>query len=372
MEGGMPLEENAEAREDLILGLAALSGDFPIKLIHLLPGSMDWTRKTIHALAADQLVKRHLKNSIKSLRLTKRGREILTHAFPERFLPIFTDAYLSRCRKSDPASLERIHRAAAVYVLMQQAGVPIYPDEKPALFSAVDAPVPDLQRPCFYTSLEVKARRTDLTRIQATRAAGVLLGRQCDAYLIYNTGSAPLKWSSKAEQKLMGAVKGILLEKHVPLEEVQGLMIGSGMDTALELLRSTGGYRRQNFRLDGTFTAFHYAPCDKEGIRLIRLLCCPPAREALAKRLRGSCEAPRNPRFDCDAVQDGKAVLFAWEFDLEKLRRYKNGLELFGEKGTVYCFDYQADCLSAYLGELARTRPLDAGKTYRELKNYGL
>ena len=364
------MEENAEAREDMILGLIALTSDLPTKLLHLLPGSVEWSQKTVRTLERDKLLKRHQKNGITSLRLTKRGRDMLIHAFPERFAPLFTDAYLARCRKSDPVSLERMHRAAAVNVLMQQAGTRLYPDEKPAVFAATEAPVQLPPSPCFYSSLEVKARGIELTRIQATRAMGVLLNGHGDGYLVYHTGASPLKWSSKAEQKLMGAVRGILLGRRAQLTELQAVMIGSHMGTALDLLRSEGGHRRQNFRLDGTFPAFYFVPCDARGVRQVRLLGCPAARETLTKLLRGGREVPKSPRYDCDALMDNMPVLFACEFDMEKLRRFRNGLELFGEHGIVCCFDYQADCLAAYLDGLAQVRPVAAEKIEKEL-TYG-
>jgi hypothetical protein len=98
--------------------------------------------------------------------------------------------------------------------------------------------------------------------------SGLLMGAG-NAALVYHTGAAPLKWSSKAEQKLMGAVKGILIRQRISLSEIEGLMIGANMGTALDLLQSDGGNRRQYFRPDGTFSSIRYLPCDENGIRLL-------------------------------------------------------------------------------------------------------
>ena len=345
------MEEYWEAREDTLLNLAALCGDLPIKLLDLLSGSPEWTRKTASALRADKLLARHRKNGVPSLRLTKKGRELLLRASPERFSPIFTEAYLSRCRKSDPISVERLHRMAAVYLLLLRAGVHIYPDEKPAICSSVSSV--QLPYPVFYSSLEIKGQGIESTRIKATRAAGVLFTSAEESYLVYHTGSSPLKWSAKAEQKLIGAVNGIRIRLGLPPSECKGLMLGSSMDTALSLLQSEGGNRRQYFRLDGTFPVMRYAPCDENGIRLLRSFCRPHAHKEFIRGLSQGSEAASAFPFDCDGTQDGLPVLFACDLNLERIRRYKTGLELFGKRGAVYCFDFQARCLSAYFGVLA-------------------
>ena len=358
------MADHWEVREDTLLGLTALCGDLPVKLLPLLPGSAEWTRKTVAVLRADKLIRRHHKNGVSSLRLTKKGRELLIWAHPNRFQPVFTEAYLSRCRKSDPASVERIHRIAAVYLLMFRAGIRFYPDGKPPFYHMDTSN--GFSEPTFYSSLEIKALGLESTRIKATRAAGLLMGTE-QPFLVYHTGAAPLKWSSKAEQKLTGAVKGILIGQGIAVPEIQGLMIGTDMDTALLLLQSEGGNRRQYFRLDGSFSAMHYLPCDGNGIQLLRLLCQPGLRKQIAGKLRSGYEKSMAFPFDNDASVAGNPVLFAHEFDLERLKRYKTGLELFGKQGIVVCFDFQADCLNEYLAGSAQLHPLDSAAIWKEV-----
>ena len=356
--------EVSEVREDTLLGLTALCGDLPIKLLTLLPGSTEWTRKTVLSLRAGKLLMRHHKNGVSSLRLTKKGRELLLRADPERFRPVFTETYLSRCRKSDPVSMERIHRTAAVYLLMFRAGVRLYPDEKPPFYQL--GSTPDFSVPAFYSSLEIKTQGLESTRIKAARAVGLLMGEKRTA-LVYHTGAAPLKWSPKAEQKLMGAVKGILMRQRIPISEVEGLIIGANMETALSLLQSEGGNRRQYFRLDGTFPVMRYLPCDEDGIRLLWLLCRPVSCKRMTEKLQSRYEAPIAFPFDSDAAIDGNPVLFAHDFDLERIKRFGTGLELFGKQGHAICFDFQADCLERYLGKAARLHLLEPTAIWKEV-----
>lgn len=88
--------EVSEVREDTLLGLTALCGDLPVRLLPLLPGSTEWTRKTVSVLRSNKLLRRHHKNGVPSLRLTQKGRVLLSRAFPERFQPLFTEGYLAR------------------------------------------------------------------------------------------------------------------------------------------------------------------------------------------------------------------------------------------------------------------------------------
>ena len=356
--------EVSEVREDTLLGLTALCGDLPVRLLPLLPGSTEWTRKTVSVLRSNKLLRRHHKNGVPSLRLTQKGRTLLNRACPERFQPLFTESYLARCRKSDPISVERLHRTAAVYLLMFRAGVRLYPDEKPPFYQLGN--IPDFSVPAFYSSLEVKGQRPESTRIKATRAVGLLMGTE-NVSLVYHTGTAPLKWSSKAEQKLMGAVKGILIRQRIPLSEIEGLMIGANMGTALDLLQSEGGNRRQYFRLDGAFPVMRYLPCDENGVRQLQLLCRPDLQRRLHARLQSSYGEPVAFPFDSDASMDGNPVLFSYDFDLERLKRFRTGLELFGKQGHAVCLDFQADCLERYLGRAVRLHLLDPAAIWKEV-----
>lgn len=165
----------------------------------------------------------------------------------------------------------------------------------------------------------------------------------------------------------MGAVKGILMRQRIPVSEVEGLMIGANMETALSLLQSDAGNRRQYFRPDGTFSSMRYLPCDEEGIRLLQLLCHPASSRQLIDKLRSRYDAAIAFPFDSDASLDGNPVLFACDFDLERPKRFKTGLELFGKQGHAVCFDFQADCLERYLGRAARLHLLDSTAIWKEV-----
>lgn len=352
-----------EAREDVLLELIALCSDFPYTLLDWLPGSREWTGKIVRALIRDKLIRRYKNNGVTSLRLTKKARTMLLSANYQRFHGLVDGAGELRARKTDVVSRRRTHTIAVVLLYMIIANVEVFKDNKPELFSGISyGHSEQLKISTFYTSIEVKSQGRDFIRINATRAVGVLFTPSWDTYLIYNTGAGLLKWSSKSEQKLSGIVEGLLAQRKVHLQEIKGIMFGDSMQTALELLNSTGGFKRQYYRVDDTFPALHYIPLNGQGQIVLRLLCEARIQKQLSTRLLHGMEQPAYPRYVCDAIHSGKVVLLAFDFDFVRLKHFKNGLELFNEQGIVFCFDFQAEVLKSYFGNLAEIRTLDANK----------
>ena len=146
--------------------------------------------------------------------------------------------------------------------------------------------------------------------------------------------------------------------------QVNGLMMGTEMDIALPLLTSNGGYRKQSFYLDGTFGRFYYAPNTPEGETQIRILCSGNVRTGLSDLLLSDL-SPGNPglHVEHDALSsEGVPVMLALDFDLERIRRFHDSLELFGRTGILYCFDFQKPVLEKYLGTLAQIQTVDLDK----------
>jgi hypothetical protein len=222
--------------------------------------------------------------------------------------------------------------------------------------------------PCFYSSIELKSKGSELIRIQATRAVGALFCGNLDAYLVYNTGASVLKWSGKAEQKLMGVVEGVLASCNLETGAVGGIMFGTDMETMCKLMTSDGGYRRQYYKPDDTFPVFHYIPLSAHGKLMMSLLCSRDKRDELRRRLGTGLQAAAR-RYPVDGLDGDTGVLFGWELDMAKLRRFKNGLEITGERGCVLCFDFQAEALRRYFDGVAEIESLDSAILMKELVN---
>jgi len=139
------------------------------------------------------------------------------------------------------------------------------------------------------------------------------------------------------------------------------------MNMALTLLVSTGGYNRQFFRLDGTFERLYFAPNTPEGETQVKILCSSEIRGTLRDLLLSDLQ-PQQPglRVEHDALRDdGTPVLLAYEFDLERLRRFRDSLQMFGGSGLVICFDFQQAVLEEYLAGLVEFQAVSLGKVRR-------
>ena len=115
--------------------------------------------------------------------------------------------------KSEVTRRLRLHRLAEVLVTMLNAGVSVFPWEKPTIFS----PVPptsalNIEWPSYYSSKEVKELGVQAVKIRGSRSTGVLLMNGV-VFVIYNSGPFVMKWEYKAEMrfKLNCASTGWLL-----------------------------------------------------------------------------------------------------------------------------------------------------------------
>ena len=180
--------------------------------------------------------------------------------------------------------------------------------------------------PAFYHSREVKELGAEAVKINNSRTIGILLAPEC-IYAVFCTGSALMKWEYRTELKVKAllsyhASRGILSgsgggPRYHPDTPVKALLIGEGMDTALKMMESTGGFQKSYFYLDSSFDYFHYIPDDTAGITLLRLLCSPALQKALRELLLSDLQAPcPDYGLEHDAVSDGLPLLLAFDFDI--------------------------------------------------------
>ena len=62
-------------------------------------------------------------------------------------------------------------------------------------------------------------------------------------------------------------------------------------------------------------------------------------------------------------ADDRTAVLFACDMDLKRIRNLKAGADVSHLKLIVICFDFQAELLKRYFGDLTTIRTIDSRKT---------
>jgi len=354
--------------------MIAIAGEFPAAALRRLPIKESYRYKLMADLKEKKLIKVYAREGLRGYKLTAKARGMLMSSNPDRFGFFLTGNSETNKRLTDYKRRLRLHHTAEAMVTLSNIGIALYPDEKPLLFGETPAAPSKPPKAAFYFSREMKNLGNEHLKIRSSRAAGVLFTE--DAMLLtYNTGSNLMKWEYQTELRCKALLTARFCQDTATAiysdAQVSGLMLGTGMDMALTLLLSTGGYHRQYFRLDGTFERFYYAPNNPEGETQIKILCSGSAKSALSNLLLSDL-APGNPglRVEHDALShEGVPVLLAFEFDLERLRRFHDSLELFGQSGLVYCFDFQKPPLEKYLGTMARFQTIDIKKTERRFFN---
>ncbi len=357
-----------------LMELIAISGECSPRVLAHLHLSTSYGEKLITRLKKEGCIKTHYKDGLRGYRLTGRGKKLLLGENPARFAFYLSGSSDTNRPRSDFPRRHRLQQASIAYAMFQDAGVEIYRDRKAPLFqpgTGQKAPY-SMTLPAFYHSREVKELGAETVKINNSRTTGILLAPEC-IYAIFCTGGALMKWEYRTELKVKAllayhASQGILSgmdsgSRYHPDTPIKALIIGEGMDTALKLMESTGGFQKSYFYLDSSFDYFHYIPDDAAGITMIRLLCSPALLKALRELLLSDLQAPcPDYGLEHDAVSDGLPVLLAFDLDMLRLSRFRTALSFHGLTGSLICFDFQKPMLQQYFGEAVTIDTIDLEK----------
>jgi hypothetical protein len=355
-------------KSEQMLELFAIVGEYPAVLLPRLPLRKSYRIKLITKLKNSKLIKPYSKDGLRSYTLTAKSQEKMMLLNPSRFEFFLSEnSDTGRCVASYSRRL-RLHHTAEVTITLYNAGVTIFPDEKPPLFSKSPAAVTKPDQAAFYFSREIKSTGEEHMKIRGSRAIGALFTEN-EILLVYNNGGSLMKWSIQTELRCKAFMnKRFCLDEDTAIydgiNKTSGLITGPDMELALTLLTSTGGYKKQCFRTDGTFEHFYYAPNTSEGETQIKILCSDYIRTAMNEMLLcGFNEEKYDYHIEHDALTDkGEPVLLAFDFDMKRLRQFHDALELSNQKGLLYCFDFQKAVLEKYLDGLAEIKTISLEK----------
>lgn len=358
----------------MLLSFIAISGELPANQIQRLIESESYREKLLTGLKDRKLIRVHYKDKLRGYRLTARAKEMLLENQRQRFQFYLTGTSETNMLKSEITRRLRLHRMAEAIITMRNAGVLIFQDEKPDVFYPEGTPPPSqsltVAQAAFYNSREIKDISEEFVKIRGARSVGTLL-TATDAYVVYNTAGALMKWEYKSEMRTKALMKHVLCQKRLPhqyrTENIKGLILGDDMEIAYQLLTSTGGVKRSYFLLDGNYDSFLFFTNDKNGELLLRLLCERDKTKELHQMLMGGLYPPEALMIiEHDAIdEDDRPVLFAYFFDMPRINRFKTALELQGKKGVILCFDYQKKVLQEFCGRQVSFQTIDLTKFER-------
>jgi len=362
-----------------LLTLIALSGECSTKVLSHMGISPSYGEKLITKLKDDNLIKTHYKDRLRGYRLTHIGKKKLLEENPNRFAFYFNGSSDTNRPRSDYPRRLRLQQASIVYSMLYNSGILLFRDEKAPLFQCSTTTTQSLLLPSFYHSREIKELGAETMKINNSRTIGILLAPKC-IYAIFYTSDSLLKWQYRTELKVKTMLqyhisRGILSSESVhsgyhPDTPVKALFIGKDMETALKLMTSTGGYQNNYFRLDSSFDFFHYIPESSFGETMLRLLCSPQLILSLKKLLLSDLQPPcQDYGLEHDAVQNGIPVLFAFDFDMLRISRFRTALSFHELCGCLLCFDFQKEILQKYFEDNIIIETIDLNKFERRFLN---
>ncbi len=261
----------------LLLTMIAVCGEYPSAHVNCLPGGASYIESTVTALKRKGLIQTYYRNGLRGLRLTTTAKRLLLDDCPERFTPYLTGASETNRLKSEVPRRLRLHRMAEVLVTMYNAGVLVFPWEKPALFQPTP-PTPScrVSQPVYYNSREIKGMGAQADKISASRATGVLL-TDSGIFSVYNTGPYQMRWEYKAEMRFKALLQIELCQNRLPSQytdaAMSAIVLGSGMERLDTLLGVGDGVSSEHFVLDRSYPHFYFLPASPEGEAVLRLLC---------------------------------------------------------------------------------------------------
>ena len=348
----------------LLLTMIALSGEFPIALARRLSSSKTYADFVVKRLKHDGLIRVYYRNGLRGLRLTAQAKKLLAANQPDHFSPLFAGDTATSTPKYTLVHRLRLHRMAEVLVSMFNAGVTVFPWEKPVVFTPTLLDhAPYIDRPVYFSSREVKNIGLMANKIRGSRAAGILL-TDGDIFVVYNTGASEMKWEYKAEMRMKSFLEIELCLHRLPGQfagvRQNAILLGKSMDCLLPLV-SVDSVNRQRYVLSGeSFPRFHYLTSDHHGEVVLQLLCDPDEKAALDAVLSEDLSDPQPGLvMENDAMDGDEPVLFGYTCDMPRIKRFDNALHIHNKKGTLYCFDFQEDVLRELCGPNISIRVID-------------
>lgn len=353
-----------------LLELIAISGDFPVDLLSRLPGGTSYKESVVKVLKRKGFLRSFYRDSLRTLRLTAGAKSMLLSRMPERFSFYLTGNADTNLLKGEITRRLRLYQIAVVYINMKQAGVHIYRDDKPKVFSTAVSPVPLIGEPVFYSSREVKEMGMEATKIRGSRMAGVLLAAS-GIYTVYNSCRSLTKWEVRSELRVKALLQIELCQRRLSgqyaMEQVSALLFGDRMELAEQILTGGRTGRESYFILDGNYEHFYFFTNDRFGEVLLKLLCSPEQTAELNQILsQGLTSRELGWHIENDAIDSaGEPILFGYFFDMPRIARFCTGLELQQKNGTLICFDFQKEALLRCCGSRVRFQTIDFEKFER-------
>jgi len=374
----MDKRNSQSSQSQELIELVALSGELSTEAVGKIILNDSYRNKVLSQLKKGNRLNTINKHGLKGYRLTTKSKHMLLAENPDRFEHCLNGTAETAMVSYEFTRRKRLHEISDALVTMHNAGVEIFTDRKPMIFSqqpqSLETTEEQLQihKPIFYTSREIKTTDLRWNNIRGSSFVGTLLGAN-GAWLVYNTGNAHVEWRFKIEARLKYEMQSYLNSKLLPEyyneSNTSGLMLGSSMETLKRYLAESSGKGDGFDFLVNYYKSFYYIPNSKHGEIQLKFLTDQPRRDALMKVvLKGTAPCTPHANIDSDGLApDGSPILVCYLIDIPRLVRFYIGLNSKDIKGVIVCFDYQEEFMQSYFGDRVEVKTINYSKF---LKNF--
>ena len=295
------------------------------------------------------------KGANRRIRLYKGALPILKWIGAEDY---YLGAFWNHKFPGDQTHINRNFRVAETIAICLSAGVEYRPYKLPELcnskFSIV---IPS--EPVFYPSKTLKQYGdSEIKKTAFTRITGMLFTHG-QAYAVYNSRNALMKWNGLSEFKMLNNMIEIC-RLNAGINNLDSAILFCQSDSvALATLKETEKNHRLEFRFDSIYQHIHYFPLNDIGIRQFRLLTVPNWKEELLGMLFEEHQRSYNRgNFEYDAFIDGVYIFSFLDSDIARLIRFKNAAKTM-PKCEVLCFPNQQDLVKEFIGHSVRLKLIE-------------
>ena len=355
-----------------IITLLSFVGEFPVRSLYLL-GNERVIKALVHRMTLLQeyrlpddaqprltckLLKITGEKSYKTLRLTKAAIPILDWIHPNA-REYYLGSFWNHRFPGDSAHRERNHRVAEAAAMFYMANIQARAyDLPPFQNSEISLTVPEY--PAYYLAKDLKKLgESEMNKTMFTRVTGVLFSYG-EAYAVYNTRSALMKWNGMGEFKTLHSLIEIA-RLNAGIHKIQSaILFGESEEIALKTLLETEKNRRLEFRFDNIYQFIYFVPMNSFGIRLLRLFAIPNWKAQLNELLFDEDDLSKNQGvMEYDAFVDGKYVYSFLYIVIARLIRLREALQTGTHPFEVLCFPEQFTLLRKYLGPQIDIKTID-------------
>ncbi len=298
----------------------------------------------------------------KTLRLHKDGIPLLDMLHPMAKTAYLEASYGHHFTGAESV-IDRNHRVAETAVMCLMAGAEFRPYKLPQLQIRTKKAVIREGIYCYLSRNIKEFPESSMAKVGFGRCTGLLF-TPCQPYALYNARASTMKWSGTAESKAQLFLMELVVKNSPHTSLKSAILFANDGTAALETALDTMKPSRTDMPFPQVYPHIHFLPLSPEGLKLLRLLALPDAKERILEALLPDSMRTRPGSFascDCDAVSEGRYILSHLDGDIARLIRFRCAAATMPKDAAfeVICYPWQLAYAQPYLKDRITIRCID-------------